>query len=115
MSQKFRFVSLLLISALILSQFTPPITVFASGARARRIVKTKPDTITGTLQGRVVDPGTFPLANVRVRVINQDTGNDRSTKTGADGWYKINLLPLGFYKVEATKEGFILVANARQP
>ena len=78
------------------------------------MVKTKPDTITGTLQGRVIDPGELPLADVRVRVINEETGNPRATKTGANGWYKINLLPLGLYKVEATKEGFNLVRPANQ-
>ncbi|HKC87682.1 MAG TPA: carboxypeptidase-like regulatory domain-containing protein, partial [Blastocatellia bacterium] len=114
MSQKSKFVSLLLISALILSQLTSPMSALASSPRARRMVKTKPDTITGTLQGRVIDPGELPLADVRVRVINEETGNVRATKTGANGWYKINLLPLGLYKVEATKEGFNLVRPANQ-
>src|SRR5262245_9597404 len=114
MSQKSKFVSLLLSSALILSQLTAPMSAPASSARARRMVKTKPDTITGTLQGRVIDPGELPLADVRVRVINEETGNFRATKTGANGWYKINLLPLGLYKVEATKEGFNLVRPANQ-
>ncbi|HKQ76442.1 MAG TPA: carboxypeptidase-like regulatory domain-containing protein [Blastocatellia bacterium] len=114
MSQKSRFVSLLLSYALILLQLTP-VSALGSGAEARRRVKTEPDTITGTLQGRVVDPGKQPLVNVRVRVINQETGNDRAAKTGADGWYQINLLPLGLYSIEATKEGFTLVENAKQP
>ncbi|HKE03661.1 MAG TPA: carboxypeptidase-like regulatory domain-containing protein, partial [Blastocatellia bacterium] len=114
MSQKSKFVSLLLGSALILSQLTSPMSALGSSARARRMVKTKPDTITGTLQGRVIDPGELPLADVRVRVINEETGNFRATKTGANGWYKINLLPLGLYKVEATKEGFNLVRPANQ-
>ncbi len=92
-----------------------PIIAFASTPGARRAIKPKPDTITGTLQGRVVDPGGLPLADVRIRVINQETGTPRSTKTGADGWYKITLLPLGYYKVEAAKEGFNLMENARMP
>ena len=93
-------------------------SAFASspGARVgRSAIKTKPDTITGTIQGRVVDPGGLPLAGVRVRVTNEETGNIRTTRTGLDGWYKISLLPLGFYKVEASKEGFILVEDAKQP
>ncbi|MGH9767517.1 MAG: carboxypeptidase-like regulatory domain-containing protein, partial [Blastocatellia bacterium] len=110
-----KFVSLVLSSVLILSQLIPPISAFASGTPRRRAIKTKPDTITGTLQGRVIDSGKLPLADVRIRVTNEETGNIRTTRTGADGWYKINLLPLGFYRVEALKEGFALVENARQP
>src|SRR5215468_2222676 len=115
MSRRSRFISLLLNSALVLSQLMSPISGFASTPKASRLVKPKPDTITGTLQGRVVDPGGLPLADVRIRVINQDTGTPRATRTGIDGWYKVNLLPLGYYKVEATKEGFTLVENARMP
>src|SRR5262245_22219818 len=81
MSQKSKFVSSLLSSALILSQLTSPMSALASSARARRVVKTKPDTITGTLQGRVIDPGELPLADVRVRVINEETGNVRATRS----------------------------------
>ncbi len=117
MSQRSRFASFLLSSALVLLQSTQPIIAFASSARTRRPVeaKPKPDTITGTLQGRVLDTGNLPLPDVRIRVINDETGTPRATKTGADGWYQINLLPLGFYSIEATKEGFILVKNAIQP
>src|SRR5262245_2291058 len=115
MPQRSKFVSLLLCSALILSQLISPMSAFASMPGRRGAVKTKPDTITGTLQGRVVDSGGSPLADVRVRATNEETGNIRTTRTGADGWYYINLLPLGFYKIEASKEGFILIENAKQP
>src|SRR5262249_57689539 len=53
-------------------------------------------------------------ADVRGRVRKEEEGNLRGKKPGANGWYKINLLPLGLYKVEATKEGFNLVRPANQ-
>src|SRR5262245_27263227 len=115
MSQKLRFSSSLLSFAIILSQLTPPIMAFASVPRARRAVKHKPDTITGTLQGRVVDPGRLPMPGVYIRVTNLETGNIRGVKTGSDGWYTIAFLPLGLYKIEAIKEGYILVENTKQP
>jgi hypothetical protein len=81
----------------------------------RGAIKSRPDTITGTLKGRVIDPGGLPLADARIRVINEETGNVRSTRTAADGTYQITLLPLGFYKIEASKEGFQLVTRAKEP
>ncbi|MCI0523839.1 MAG: carboxypeptidase-like regulatory domain-containing protein, partial [Acidobacteria bacterium] len=79
------------------------------------LIKNNPDTITGTLQGRVVDSGGLPLADVRVRAINEETGNVRSSRTNAEGWYQINLLPLGFYRVDTLKEGFQVVTRAKEP
>ncbi|MGE0128162.1 MAG: carboxypeptidase regulatory-like domain-containing protein [Blastocatellales bacterium] len=87
----------------------------ASTRVGRGAVESKPDTITGTLQGRVIDSGGLPLVDVRVRATNEETGNVRSTKTDASGFYKITLLPLGFYKVDATKDGFQVVTRAKEP
>src|SRR5262245_52324277 len=115
MPKKLRFSSSLLSFALILSQLTPPITAFASVPRARRAVKLKPDTITGTIQGRVVDPGRLPMPGVYIRVTNLETGNIRGVRTAADGWYKVPFLPLGLYKIEAIKEGWTLIEDTKQP
>src|SRR5262245_12002946 len=48
-----------------------------------------PDTITGTLEGNVYDNHRAPLPGVRLRVINQETGNQRATLTNIQGHYRI--------------------------
>ncbi len=73
------------------------------------------DTITGTLQGRVIDSGGLPLAGVRIRVINQETGNQRATLTNAEGRYQIAFLPLGRYTIQVSKDGFTTVQPTREP
>ncbi|MGH9842772.1 MAG: carboxypeptidase-like regulatory domain-containing protein [Blastocatellia bacterium] len=96
-----KFVSPLVIFALLFAQAIFPLNavVFARNAASR-------DTITGTLIGRVIDPAGVPLQGVRVQAINQETGNARTTVTNANGEYRIAFLPLGRYKVVASKEGF---------
>jgi hypothetical protein len=88
---------------------------FNASAFSRKSINRKTDTITGTLIGYVKDPGGLPLPDVRVRVTNEETGNQRSTRTNALGLYQIALLPLGLYKIEATKDGFALVTGTREP
>ncbi len=104
--------SLSLSLILILAQLILPLN---SLAFARAAVKAAPDTITGTLKGRIIDPGGLGLADVRIRAISEETGNQRSTKTDAQGFYQIALLPLGLYKIEASKEGFVLITRTKEP
>lgn len=115
MSQRSRFIRLLLCAALILSHLSAPASAFASARVGRGASGAKRDTITGTLQGLVVDAGGLPLADARVRATNEETGNVRSTRTDVNGFYKITLLPLGFYRVEASKEGFQVITRAKEP
>jgi hypothetical protein len=100
-------------SILVLSQLLLPMR--ASAHTRSSINVAGKDTITGTLKGRVIDSGGLPLPDVRVRVTNDETGNVRSTKTNAEGQYQISLLPLGLYKIEASKDGFMIVQKAREP
>src|SRR5262249_23869394 len=73
------------------------------------------DTITGTLEGNVYDDRRAPLPGVRLRVINQETGNQRATLTNIQGHYRIAFLPLGKYKIEVVKEGFTLTEPTKEP
>lgn len=75
----------------------------------------KYDTITGTLRGQVLDANEAPIPGVLVRVINEDTGNDRATRTNDNGWYLFPILPLGRYRIEATKDGFRLKQRTKEP
>ncbi len=58
---------------------------------------------TGAIQGRVydIDSGAG-VAGATVTVRNQDLGLERSTVTGSDGSYTLNILPPGAYTITAT-------------
>jgi hypothetical protein len=101
-----RFAAALLSVTLIATQLSFPLVADANSS---------PDTITGTLEGLVLDNARAPLAKVRILVINQDTGNQRATLTNTEGRYQITFLPLGVYTIEATKEGFTVIKPTAQP
>lgn len=101
----------LVICALAVLQIVFPLT---SIAFARETKATLVDTVTGTVEGFVRDPSETPIPGARVRITNIETGNFRTTITGADGKYQFTLLPLGRYTVEAVKDGYI-VAEPNRP
>ncbi|MEK7830794.1 MAG: carboxypeptidase regulatory-like domain-containing protein, partial [Acidobacteriota bacterium] len=100
MSPKSKFVSLFLSFVLITTQF--PLAVFAAAPKR----EAKPDTITGTLKGYVRDATGIGIPDVFVRITNEETGNQRSTRTNAAGLYQFALLPMNVYRIEAVKAGF---------
>ena len=62
--------------------------------------------ISGNLVGTVADPSGAVVPNVTVEVTNTGTGIISSTKTGADGLYRLNNLPVGTYDIAVTAGGF---------
>ena len=63
-------------------------------------------TVTGTLQGTVIDSTGGVLPGVTVTARNQDTGQERVTITNAAGYYVLPFVPVGVYQVNATLQGF---------
>src|ERR1700722_20551255 len=61
---------------------------------------------TAGLAGTVTDPSGAAIPNVTVTITNNDTGQNRSATTGADGQYKFTLLPPGSYRVRFAAMGF---------
>jgi hypothetical protein len=62
---------------------------------------------TGAITGTVQDPSGAVVANADVRITNQQTGVvDRSLKTGPDGSFTAQLLPVGTYSVSVQAPGF---------
>src|SRR3954469_18438048 len=62
---------------------------------------------TGAITGTVQDPSGAVVANADVRVTNQDTGVvERALKTGPDGSFTAQLLPVGTYTVSVQAPGF---------
>src|SRR5437588_1717890 len=61
---------------------------------------------TGALTGTVKDPSGAVIPNATVTLTSVDTGQARTTMTGADGVYRFALLPPGNYRVRIESSGF---------
>jgi len=59
-----------------------------------------------SIEGTVIDASGAVVADVNIRVINDSTGLEFATKTSTNGYYRVPTLPVGQYRVEASKEGF---------
>lgn len=63
-------------------------------------------TITGALSGKVIDENKNPLAGVLVHIYNLTSGFDYARRTDNEGFYRIDLLLAGEYRVTAEKQGY---------
>jgi len=61
---------------------------------------------TTTIYGRVTDANGGTIAGAQVAVINTDTNLSRAAQTNAEGEYRIELLPVGNYRVEIAAQAF---------
>ena len=59
-----------------------------------------------SIEGTVTDNSGAAVPGASVRVINEATGFAFTTTTSSSGYYRVPTLPVGQYKVEASKEGF---------
>ena len=62
--------------------------------------------ITGEISGAVTDASGAPVPGVTVTATKTGTGFKQSVKTGETGIYRLTLLPLGTYDVDAQVAGF---------
>ena len=63
-------------------------------------------TFRGAIQGTVNDSSGSAVPNAQVTVTGEQTQFARQAVTGASGTYLFTELPVGSYKVTATKSGF---------
>ena len=61
---------------------------------------------TGQIAGTVKDSSGAVIPSATVEAFNAATGFKQKTTTGADGFYRMVLLPAGKYQVTATASGF---------
>src|SRR5262245_39424224 len=61
---------------------------------------------TGALAGTVADQSGAAIADAKIVVTNQATGESRTLTSQANGSYVVPLLPPGAYRVEVSKTGF---------
>src|SRR5262249_9815208 len=60
---------------------------------------------TGALTGVTFDPSGAVLPGVAIRLVNQDSGANRSASSDESGRFGFLLLPPGMYEIEASKTG----------
>jgi hypothetical protein len=106
-------IGVLLVCALVAAQWAwlPDAGVVAAENPRELKLVANYDTITGTLEGYVYDAAGIGIPDATVKATNEETGNTRTTKTNDKGYYSIRLLPMGIYKVEAFKEGFVALPD----
>jgi hypothetical protein len=61
---------------------------------------------TAQINGTVRDSSSAPVPGAEIRVIQTDTGLNRSVTSQSDGGYVFSNLPVGPYRLEVTREGF---------
>ena len=71
-------------------------------------VRVEGQTIDGNLTGTIVDPTGATVPNALVEVTNTATGIKMSTRTGIDGLYRFNNVPVGNYDINVTASGFTM-------
>src|ERR1700681_335927 len=62
---------------------------------------------TAQISGTVQDSSGASIAGAQVQVTNVDTNAIRVTQTSDDGEYTFTSLPIGPYKLNVTKDGFV--------
>src|SRR5205809_5114546 len=62
--------------------------------------------IDGNLTGTIVDASGATVPNAAVEITNTATGIKTTTKTGTDGLYRFNNLPVGKYDINVMASGF---------
>lgn len=72
-------------------------------------------TNSGTLFGRVRDRAGRGIEGVRVQVVNEQSGNPRAKLTNSEGYFVIEHLRAGTYRLNATREGFFPQSYERFP
>lgn len=60
----------------------------------------------GSISGTVVDAQGAVVPSADIKAVNVDTGESATTTSDSSGVFRLNLLSIGKYKVEVTKQGF---------
>jgi Carboxypeptidase regulatory-like domain len=63
-------------------------------------------TNSGMLFGRVRNRAGSAIEDAQIKLVNEQTGNERSIRTNADGYFTIPYLRSGFYRIITSKAGF---------
>src|SRR5436309_12726981 len=70
-------------------------------------------TVTGSVQGTVVDSSGAVLVGATVMLRNEETGSERVLVTNEVGFYSAPFLSIGSYTIRADLQGFASVIRSR--
>lgn len=70
------------------------------------VVSVSGQTVSGTLRGTVADSNGASVPNATVTVTSTETGLERTATTSDEGTYNFAFLPIGTYRVVATRTDF---------
>ncbi|HLJ13539.1 MAG TPA: carboxypeptidase regulatory-like domain-containing protein [Bryobacteraceae bacterium] len=62
--------------------------------------------LVGRISGTITDPTGAPVAGARVTVVNVDTQATRIAMTDSKGFYSVEELPIGPYRIQVDRAGF---------
>jgi Carboxypeptidase regulatory-like domain/TonB dependent receptor len=62
--------------------------------------------VNGQIEGTISDPSGALVPNVKVEIVNDNTGYKRAATTDASGFYRFSTLPLGSYTLTTDVTGF---------
>lgn len=68
-------------------------------------------TVSGSLQGQVVDANGAVIPGASVLIRNVETGQERALTTNDEGFYNAPYLPIGKYSVEVSRSDFNIVTQ----
>src|SRR5215213_1302723 len=63
-------------------------------------------TNAGTLVGKVRKRAGGVVDDAQIKLVNEQSGNERSVRTNAEGYFTIPNLRSGLYRITASKDGF---------
>ena len=71
-------------------------------------------TVSGTLRGTITDSVGAAIPNATVTVVSTETGLERTATTSDEGVYNFAFLPIGTYRIVATRTDFNRVTQEKQ-
>ena len=84
---------------------------FTTAMIVSSVVAIQAQTVTGTLQGTVIDSKAASVAGAQVVARNVETGQERTMTTNSEGFYSASFLQIGTYTVTASGQGFATVVQ----
>ena len=60
----------------------------------------------GSIRGTISDTSPAPLSNAAIRIVQTDTNESRTARSGEQGEYAVSALPPGPYRIEVEQTGY---------
>src|SRR5260370_8431718 len=79
------------------------LAVISAGFMAPRVAAQMSN---GSISGTIIDPHGAIITDANITATNLATAKDFTTVSDKDGFFRLNLLPNGTYKLEISKPGF---------